>query len=143
MSLEPSTGLEQWFGSESAAESNRNLMGLQDPAVDRLIEIVVAADTREEMVTSVNALDRVLRAMRFWVPQWYKDTYTVAYYDMFAYPEPLPPYDLGYLDFWRRLERCIYVLTNFKSVEMRRLHPKLPDNETLLRRIRTAFITSA
>ncbi len=100
MSLEPSTGLEQWFGSESAAESNRNLMGLQDPAVDRLIEVAVAAQTREEMVTAVNALDRVLRSMRFWVPQWYKATYTVAYYDMFDYPEPLPPYDLGYLDFW-------------------------------------------
>ncbi|TNC49344.1 ABC transporter substrate-binding protein [Rubellimicrobium rubrum] len=100
MSLEPSTGLEQWFGSESAAESNRNLMGLQDPAVDRLIAIAVAADTRETMVTAVNALDRVLRAKRFWVPQWYKASYTVAYYDMFEHPETLPPYDLGYLDFW-------------------------------------------
>jgi microcin C transport system substrate-binding protein len=100
MSLEPSTELEQWFGSGSANESNRNLMGLQDPAIDRLIDVVVAADTREEMEAAVRALDRVLRAKLFWVPQWYKPTYWVAYYDMYEHPEPLPPYALGEMDFW-------------------------------------------
>jgi microcin C transport system substrate-binding protein len=100
LGLEPSTGLEQWFGSESAAESNRNMVGLQDPAVDRLIATVVAATTRDDMRTAVNALDRVLRSYRFWVPQWYKPTYTVAYFDMFDRPEQLPPYALGQTDFW-------------------------------------------
>ena len=46
------------------------------------------------------ALDRVLRAERFWVPQWYKNTYTVAYYDLFARPETPAPYALGEMDFW-------------------------------------------
>ncbi|EPX84930.1 ABC-type oligopeptide transport system, periplasmic component [Rubellimicrobium thermophilum DSM 16684] len=100
MDWEPGTGLRQWFGSEGAAESNRNLMGLQDPAVDRLIDAVVAADEEEEMKTAVRALDRVLRARLFWVPQWYKDVHTVAYYDMFDHPDPLPPFALGQLDFW-------------------------------------------
>ena len=50
------------------------------------------------MVTQ--ALDRVLRAEKFWVPQWYKNKHTVAYYNMFEHPEVIPPYDLGYLDFW-------------------------------------------
>jgi microcin C transport system substrate-binding protein len=100
MSLEPGTELEQWFGTEGAAESNRNLMGLADPAVDRLIQAVQTADTRDEMVTAVNALDRVLRSYRFWVPQWYKPSHTVAYYDMFDHPDPLPPYALGQTDFW-------------------------------------------
>ncbi len=100
MSLEPGTELEQWFGSEGANESNRNLMGLADPAVDRLIQAVQAAQTRDDMVAAVNALDRVLRSYRFWVPQWYKDVYTVAFYDMYGYPDPLPPYALGQTDFW-------------------------------------------
>jgi len=100
MSLEPATELEQWFGSESAAESNRNLMGLQDPGIDRLIDVVVAAQTREEMVTATRALDRVLRAELFWVPQWFKGVHTVAYYDLLRHPETLPPYALGELDFW-------------------------------------------
>ncbi len=69
-----------------------NSIGLSDPAVDRLIEVVIAAETREEMTAAVRALDRVLRAKRFWVPQWYKDAHTVAYYDMYEHPEPLPPY---------------------------------------------------
>ena len=100
MALEPATELEQWFGSESAAESNRNLMGLQDPGIDRLIKIVVAAETREEMVTAVHALDRVLRSKLFWVPQWFKGVHTVAYYDMFEHPATMPPYSLGEMDFW-------------------------------------------
>jgi microcin C transport system substrate-binding protein len=52
------------------------------------------------MKTGVRALDRVLRAKRFWVPQWFKDVHTVAYFDMYAYPEPLPPFRSGELDFW-------------------------------------------
>jgi microcin C transport system substrate-binding protein len=49
---------------------------------------------------ATKALDRVLRAERIWVPEWNKNTHTVAYYDMFEHPEALPPYALGELDFW-------------------------------------------
>jgi len=45
-------------------------------------------------------LDRVLRWERFRVPQWYNPNHWVAYYDMYRYPENLPPYSLGFLDFW-------------------------------------------
>ncbi|MBT8455250.1 MAG: ABC transporter substrate-binding protein [Rhodobacteraceae bacterium] len=100
LGFEPSTGLKQWFGSEAMDESTRNLMGLSDPAVDRLIDVIVAAENREEMQTGVRVLDRVLRAKLFWVPQWFKDVHTVAYYDMFEYPEPLPAFSRGELDFW-------------------------------------------
>jgi microcin C transport system substrate-binding protein len=100
MSLEPSTDLKQWFGSETAADSSRNLMALADPAIDRLIDIVVAADSTEAMKTAVRTLDRALRAKGFWVPQWYKGVYTVAYFDQFAHPENLPAYALGEMDFW-------------------------------------------
>ena len=100
MSLEPSTGLKQWFGSEGVNESSRNLMGVADPAVDALIEEVVAATSKAELKTAVHALDRVLRAKLFWVPQWFKSVHTVAYYDMYEYPTPLPAYARGELDFW-------------------------------------------
>jgi microcin C transport system substrate-binding protein len=42
----------------------------------------------------------VLRSKRFWVPQWFNDAYLVAYYDLYGYPDPLPPFALGVLDFW-------------------------------------------
>lgn len=100
MDFVPGSGLRQYFGSETAETSVFNKMGLQDPAVDRLIEDVLAATSDAELGVAIKALDRVLRSKRFWVPQWFKATHTVAYYDMFDHPEPLPPYDLGTLDFW-------------------------------------------
>lgn len=92
--------LKQYYGSATADVSSFNMMGLKSPAVDRLIEIVLAADTKEELTIATKALDRVLRAERFWVPQWYKAKHTVAYYDMYEHPETLPPYALGELSFW-------------------------------------------
>ncbi len=97
---EPGGNLDQMFGSRDMAQSVFNSAGVADPAVDALIAEVRGATTKEDLVTSVRALDRVLRTIRFWVPQWYKDVHTVAYYDMFEHPAVLPPYDLGYLDFW-------------------------------------------
>ena len=100
MSYIPGSGLKQFYGSETADESSRNLMGLRSEAVDRLIDIVLAAGNEDELLYATRALDRVLRAERFWIPQWFKDKHTVAYYDMYEHPEPLPPYALGNLDFW-------------------------------------------
>ena len=61
---------------------------------------VLNAQSRDELKVSVHALDRVLRAIRFWVPQWYKNVHTVAYYDMYEHPANVPPFSLGNLDFW-------------------------------------------
>ncbi|WP_412099044.1 extracellular solute-binding protein [Defluviimonas sp. D31] len=97
--LTPGSGLQQYFGSNSIDDAF-NLMGLQSQAVDQLIPFVEGAQTREELTAAARALDRVLRAYRFWVPQWYKDKHTIAYYDMYEHPETLPPYALGELDFW-------------------------------------------
>ena len=99
MGYEPGSGLQQYFGS-GGVEDVFNSAGVADPAIDRLISVVEKAETKADLVPAVKALDRVLRAKRFWVPQWYKDVYTVAYYDYYEHPEPLPPYSLGYLDLW-------------------------------------------
>ncbi len=97
---EPGSGLAQRFGSEEADVSVFNAMGLKSPAVDALIEVIRNIETQEELVPAVKALDRVLRAERFIVPQWFKNKHTVAYFDMYEYPDPLPPYALGQMDFW-------------------------------------------
>ncbi|KIC23410.1 MULTISPECIES: extracellular solute-binding protein [unclassified Leisingera] len=100
MSLEPSTGLQQYFGSEAHEYSVFNPAGLADPAVDVLIDGVIEAKTLEDLRANVRALDRVLRAKRFMVPTWYLDVNWVAYWDMYRQPENLPPYDTGLLDLW-------------------------------------------
>ena len=99
-SLIPGPELKQFYGSDTADVSAFNVMGLKSAAADKMIEAVLAADTREALTTATRALDRVLRAERFWVPQWFKDKHTVAYYDMYRHPDVLPPYALGELDFW-------------------------------------------
>ena len=100
MSFTPGSGLKQYFGSETADVSIFNKAGIKSDAIDKLIEIVMSAKTRQELKVSVRVLDRVLRSYYFWVPQWYKDVHTVAYYDFYEHPENLPPYDMGLLDFW-------------------------------------------
>lgn len=100
MGYEPGSSLRQYFGSIGADESLFNVPGLADEGIDQLIEIVVNAETREELDVAVTALDRVLRDRVIRVGQWFNDSHWVAYYDMYRYPEELPPYSLGFLDFW-------------------------------------------
>lgn len=100
MGYEPGAGLRQYFGSLGADESLFNVPGLADEGIDALIEVVVNAETREELDVAVTALDRVLRDRVIRVGQWYNASHWVAYYDMYRYPEELPPYSLGFLDFW-------------------------------------------
>ncbi len=63
-------------------------------------EKVEQAKSREELNTAVRALDRSLRALHIWIPQWFNSTYRVAYLDVYEHPENIPPYALGQMDFW-------------------------------------------
>jgi microcin C transport system substrate-binding protein len=56
--------------------------------------------SREELNVAGRALDRVLRAEQFWVPNWYKGSYWLAYWDKFGQPEIRPKYDRGIVDTW-------------------------------------------
>lgn len=98
--LEAGTGLHQRYGSAEAEISVFNPAGLASPLVDRIIDIALEAETREGSQTALMALDRVLRYERFMVPTWFKDKYWVSYWDMYEHPDPLPPFDVGVMDFW-------------------------------------------
>ena len=100
MGYEPGSSMRQYFGTLGADESLFNVPGLADEGVDRLLEIVIGAETQEDLTVAVSALDRVLRAKMIRVGQWYNPNHWVSYYDMYRYPETLPPYALGFLDFW-------------------------------------------
>lgn len=94
------TGLMQRYGSEDAAFSVFNPAGLASPLVDAVINKALVATSSEEESTALRVLDRVLRHEFFMIPVWYNDSYWVSYYDQYSHPDPLPPYDLGFLDFW-------------------------------------------
>ncbi|MEP9379615.1 extracellular solute-binding protein [Aquabacter sp. CN5-332] len=101
VSLNPGEELRAYFGSEAArTRGSNNLSGISDSAVDGLINAALAAQTRADLVTACRALDRVLRSGRYWIPQWYKASRWIAYWDVYDRPGTPPRYDTGVLDTW-------------------------------------------
>jgi microcin C transport system substrate-binding protein len=99
--LTPGVEQREYFGSaHSDVPGSRNLGGIKNPAVDALIDKVIAAQDRPSLITAVHALDRVLMWNRYAVPQWYSGNHRLAYWDRFSRPETPPRYDLGVIDTW-------------------------------------------
>jgi microcin C transport system substrate-binding protein len=97
----PGDSLRSYFSSQAAGlKGSNNLAGIADPAVDALIDAIIAADTRPALTTACRALDRVIRAGRYWIPQWYKASYWIAYWDVFGRPPAQPRYFRGIPATW-------------------------------------------
>ncbi len=92
--------LQQYYGSATADVSAFNVMGLKSPAVDRMIKVLLATRTKDDLTVATKAMDRVLRAEQFWIPQWYKAADWVASYDFYEHPATPAPYALGEFSFW-------------------------------------------
>jgi microcin C transport system substrate-binding protein len=100
-STTPGDALRSYFSSQAAAiKGSQNLAGIADPAIDAMIERIVAAETRPDLVIACRALDRLIRAGRYWIPQWHKASHWIAYWDMFARPRDKPRYSRGVLETW-------------------------------------------
>lgn len=98
-----SPGNEQrdyWYSGYANHRGSRNIIGVKDPTVDHLIDKVIAADTRDELIVACQALDRVLLWGHYVVPQWHISAYRVAYRDFFRRPEVSPKYSLGFDTWW-------------------------------------------
>lgn len=101
MSSTPGEGLRRFFGSESAhTPGSTNLSGVDDPVVDELISRIIAAETREDLNTAARALDRIIRAGKYWVPHWHKASHWLAVWDVFGRPETKPRYGLPFDSTW-------------------------------------------
>jgi len=88
-----SPGNEQrnFWGSRAAqTNGSRNFIGVQDPVVDALIELVIAAPDRDALVARTRALDRVLQWGHYLIPHWYADTDRVLYWNKFSRPAVTP-----------------------------------------------------
>ncbi|MGE0024758.1 MAG: extracellular solute-binding protein [Hyphomicrobium sp.] len=101
LQLTPGVELKTFWGSQAAATiGSFNLAGIADPVLDQLIDKIVAAKSRAELVTGTRAADRVLRAGYYWVPQWYKGAHNLAFWDKYGWPAVKPKYERGALDTW-------------------------------------------
>ncbi len=92
-SQSPGNELMYMFHSSSAEQKgSRNSIGIKEPVIDALVEKVIYAKNRDELVTATRALDRVLLHGEYLVPNWYIGTHRIAYWDRFKFPETLPLY---------------------------------------------------
>lgn len=101
LSPTPGDELRDLWGSHGAeSPGTLNLAGIKDPVVDRLIEAVLAAESRPDFVTACHVLDRVVMWNEYLIPQWYKGEHTIAWWDRFGRPKTPPLYTIGHLDTW-------------------------------------------
>ena len=100
-SLSPGNEQRDFWGSATADEpGSRNTIGIKDPAVDALIELIIASPDRESLVHRTRALDRVLLWGHYVIPHWHLRIFRVAYWDKFGRPKVTPKYALGFYTWW-------------------------------------------
>ena len=100
-SLSPGNEQRDYWGSEAAdIPGGRNVIGIKDPVVDHLIDQIIQAPTREDLVTATRALDRVLLWGHYLIPHWHSRTFRVAHWDKFDRPEVHPPYGMPLFSWW-------------------------------------------
>ena len=110
-------GNEQWgnWGSRSAdVPGSQNLIGIKNPAVDWLIQRIILADNREDLVAATKALDRVLLWNHYVVPQWNFSKVRTARWDRFSHPEHMPKYGMAAFPtlWWWDAGRAAKIATN-------------------------------
>jgi microcin C transport system substrate-binding protein len=94
--LSPGNELRDYWGSRAAVTpGSRNIIGIANKAVDSLIQQVVFAESREELIAATRALDRVLLWNHYVVPQWTYGKVRTARWDRFGKPDRMPIYGLS------------------------------------------------
>jgi microcin C transport system substrate-binding protein len=103
-SLSPGNEQADYWGSEAArTPGSRNLAGISDPVVDRLIAEIIAAPDRATLIARTRALDRALLAGHYVIPHWHITAFRVAYWDRFGRPAVAPRYTLGFDTWWSKV----------------------------------------
>lgn len=93
---------EFWSSATADQPGSRNLIGIKNPAVDHLVEQLIQAPDREQLIVRARALDRVLQWNHYVIPQYHINSYRVAYWDKFEFPAVRPKYALGFDTWWAK-----------------------------------------
>ena len=107
-SLSPGNEQREFWGSHAAdLPGSRNVVGIQDPAIDHLIEQVIAAPDRDALITRVHALDRVLLWKHLVIPHWHIPYVRIAYWDKFGRPAVTPMQGPQLNAWWIHSEKAV------------------------------------
>ena len=100
-SLSPGNEQREYWGCDAAKmPGSRNVIGICDPVIEKLVDRVIFATSREDLVVATHALDRVLLWRHYVVPNWYSPYTRVAYWARLGRPSSMPPYSLGLPSIW-------------------------------------------
>lgn len=82
-----------WDSHSAHTKGSYNLAGISDPVIDAMLDKALSADNREDMEVAGEALDRILRAGHYWVPNWNKPVHTLGVWKGFGWPKPEGMFD--------------------------------------------------
>ena len=100
-SLSPGNEQREFWGSESAAKNgSRNVVGIKNPAIDKLVDQIIFSKDRAGLITACKALDRALIWNNYVVPMWFSPYERTARWDRFGRPDKLPDYAVGFPGIW-------------------------------------------
>ncbi len=91
---------EYWSSSAADIAGTRNYAGIKNPVIDEIIELLISAPNRKELIYAARVLDRVLLWEHYVIPQWHIAKYRVAYWNKFSRPMIIPRYSLGFDTWW-------------------------------------------
>ena len=91
---------EYWTSGAADKPGSLNYMGLKDPAVDSLVNGLINAGSRQDLINHTHALDRVLLWGHYLIPNWHIKTWRVAFWDHIGHPQVTPTYDIGTSTWW-------------------------------------------
>ncbi|GLS92321.1 hypothetical protein GCM10007916_33910 [Psychromonas marina] len=100
-SISPGNEQLSFWGCDSAMEpGTSNWSGICSPVLDQLVQQLITSHSREQLVNTTKAIDRVLLNEFMVIPQWYLPAYRIAYWDKYSRPEISPVYELGLSTWW-------------------------------------------
>ncbi len=105
-SLSPGNEQRNFWGSDAAnTNGSKNIIGIEDDIIDSVIENIISAKSREDLISSTRNLDRLLLWGHYVIPQWHISSYRTLYWDIFDKPKIRPKYSLGTNTWWLNSEK--------------------------------------
>ena len=117
-SLSPGNEQRNFWGSDAAkTNGSRNIIGISNEVIDSLIEKVISAKDRKDLIMTTRALDRVLLWNHYVIPQWHISAYRTLYWDIFDKPSVRPKYSLGTHTWWVDADKASTIDQRKKSLQ--------------------------
>jgi microcin C transport system substrate-binding protein len=89
-----------WTSQAADTKGSRNYAGIRNPVVDALVEQLIQAETRQDLVNHCRALDRVLLSGHYVIPHYYTSDYRLIYNARLKQPDTSPRYSIGFDTWW-------------------------------------------